>query len=152
MAPGGTWPSPSAVKVGLIANMIQCTKLASRSTIDTAISAASTGTAVQLIAGATLASSHVYLAGIVAPFGQAVMSWNEGANVVVLGAVITEPCDPSPAGTVTGGVVVVGGGGRTGARMSRPSSLQAVRMTASAAEAIRPRRTTGRPCCISPGA
>jgi hypothetical protein len=90
----------------------------------------------------------VYLAGIGAPFGQAVTSWNEGGNVVVLAAVITAPCDPSPAGTVTGGVVVVGGGGRIGGRISRPSSLHAVRMTASAAEAMRPRRTTGRPNCI----
>ena len=49
----------AGARYAIAAYMTQCTKLASRSTIDTAISTASTGTAVQLIAGATLASSHV---------------------------------------------------------------------------------------------
>src|SRR5215210_2383421 len=117
-------------------NITQCTKLASRSTIVTASSTASIGTVVQLMAGATSSASQVWRAGIEPPLGQAVSNWNDAGSVVVVAAV---PSACSPGGTVAGAAVVLGGGGRTGDRMSRPSSLHAVTTSASAAKAMRPR-------------
>jgi hypothetical protein len=66
------------------------------------------------------------------PFGQGVTSWNDGGSVVV-----ATVASPSPAGTVDGGSVVGAGGGNTGSRMSRPSSLQAVASVASSADPMK---------------
>ena len=121
-------------------------KSASRSVIVTASSTASTGTVVQLSAGATSASSHVWRAGIAAPFGQAVTSWNDGAQRGASG-------DGDERRLAGRHRRRRRGGGRRG-RQHRGAHVAAVVVAGSDERrpappaATRPRRTAGRPSCM----
>ena len=146
IAPGGTSSSASPVRVGLMPNMTQCTKLAIEidhrhrqfDGVDRNRRPAQGRRHVGAVARVA--------AGIAAPFGQAVTSWNDGAQRRRRRRVRRAP--PSPGGTVGGGAVVLGGGGSTGGRMSRPSSLHAVTNDGQCRRAMSPRRTAGRPRCM----